>query len=279
MKEFTGERVIPGQVNDDLWAEHIARYAFAARSCAAAPDARARCRLRHRLRRRGAGAHCRVGYRRRHRIRGNRLCARAREPPEHRLSSSFRDGAALLCRRLRSRSPRSKSSNIWPTGATYSAKRGACLHPGGSFWSRRPTDCITPNRAPTTDRIRFTFTNSNSRNFEAALGEYFPHVAILFQNRVEAFAFHDHTQSPRRRGCASTWLHANRRTRNSSSRVCSSRGHRPTSTRFVYVPRASNLLREREQHIHLLERGTALSPRQWLDAKHVGARSELHRSA
>ena len=29
--EFTGERVIPGQVNDDLWAEHIARYAFAAR--------------------------------------------------------------------------------------------------------------------------------------------------------------------------------------------------------------------------------------------------------
>ena len=29
--EFTGERVIPGQVNDDLWAEHVARYAFAAR--------------------------------------------------------------------------------------------------------------------------------------------------------------------------------------------------------------------------------------------------------
>ena len=27
--EFTGERVIPGEVNDDLWAEHIARYAFA----------------------------------------------------------------------------------------------------------------------------------------------------------------------------------------------------------------------------------------------------------
>jgi ubiquinone/menaquinone biosynthesis C-methylase UbiE len=29
--EFTGERVIPGEVNDDLWAEHLARYAFAAR--------------------------------------------------------------------------------------------------------------------------------------------------------------------------------------------------------------------------------------------------------
>jgi len=29
--EFTGERVIPGQVNDDLWSEHIARYAYARR--------------------------------------------------------------------------------------------------------------------------------------------------------------------------------------------------------------------------------------------------------
>ena len=31
MVEFTGERVIPGQVHDDLWNEHIARYAFARR--------------------------------------------------------------------------------------------------------------------------------------------------------------------------------------------------------------------------------------------------------
>ncbi len=29
--EFTGERVIPGQVDPDLWNEHLARYAFAAR--------------------------------------------------------------------------------------------------------------------------------------------------------------------------------------------------------------------------------------------------------
>ena len=29
--EFTGERVIPGLVNEDLWAEHVSRYAFAER--------------------------------------------------------------------------------------------------------------------------------------------------------------------------------------------------------------------------------------------------------
>ena len=31
MVEFTGERVVPGQVEPDLWNEHLARYAFAAR--------------------------------------------------------------------------------------------------------------------------------------------------------------------------------------------------------------------------------------------------------
>lgn len=35
MVEFTGERVVPGQVNDDLWSEHLARYAFARQYAAA----------------------------------------------------------------------------------------------------------------------------------------------------------------------------------------------------------------------------------------------------
>lgn len=33
MAEFTGERVIPGQVDTDLWNEHLARYVFATRLC------------------------------------------------------------------------------------------------------------------------------------------------------------------------------------------------------------------------------------------------------
>ena len=36
MIEFTGERVIPGEVNEDLWAEHLARYAFASPRAAGA---------------------------------------------------------------------------------------------------------------------------------------------------------------------------------------------------------------------------------------------------
>ena len=31
--EFTGERVVPGRVDLDLWNEHFSRYAFASRYC------------------------------------------------------------------------------------------------------------------------------------------------------------------------------------------------------------------------------------------------------
>ena len=53
LAEFTGERVIPGQVDADLLNEHLARYAFAAP--AGARQARARCRLRRRIRLGGTG--------------------------------------------------------------------------------------------------------------------------------------------------------------------------------------------------------------------------------
>ena len=60
LAEFTGERVIPGQVDVDLLNEHLARYTFAARL--AARQARARCRLRRGLRLGGTGAQRRSAW-------------------------------------------------------------------------------------------------------------------------------------------------------------------------------------------------------------------------
>jgi len=53
--EFTGERVIPGQVDADLWNEHLSRYAFAARLVGRLPGGK-----RRRLRVLDAG--CGSGY-------------------------------------------------------------------------------------------------------------------------------------------------------------------------------------------------------------------------
>ena len=53
--EFTGERVIPGQVDADLWNEHLSRYAFAARLVGRLPG-----RKRRRVRVLDAG--CGSGY-------------------------------------------------------------------------------------------------------------------------------------------------------------------------------------------------------------------------
>jgi hypothetical protein len=53
LTEFTGERLIPGQVDVDLYNEHMARYTFAVRL--ARGKTRPRCRMRRGLRQRRSG--------------------------------------------------------------------------------------------------------------------------------------------------------------------------------------------------------------------------------
>jgi hypothetical protein len=87
--------------------------------------------------------------------------------------------------------------------------------------------------------------------FREALALHFPQVTILLQNRVEAFAFYPHA----------TFLPVDARmeaTRGSPEEahffvaVCALE-RAPEARSFVYVPRASNLLRERELHIESLK--------------------------
>ena len=142
------------------------------------------------------GRLCRVGYRNRHRIRGDRLCARAREPPERRLSSSFRDGVALFAGAFDLVTAFEVIEHLADWRAlTQRSTACAC---SGRFAAGLDSEPIVLCRIARAGRSQslITFTSSSSRSFESALREYFPHVAILFQNRVEAFAFHGHTQSP-----------------------------------------------------------------------------------
>jgi predicted SAM-dependent methyltransferase len=97
--------------------------------------------------------------------------------------------------------------------------------------------------------------------FQTALGEFFPHVQILFQDRVEAFAFYgkDNAKSE----AELTRSSGDPETANFFIGLCSC-APLPQLPSFLYVPRAANLLREREEHIRLLTHELA-QVRTWLE--------------
>jgi septal ring factor EnvC (AmiA/AmiB activator) len=90
----------------------------------------------------------------------------------------------------------------------------------------------------------------------------FPHVQILFQDRIEAFAFYDGTPTEGTEAALAR-PSGEPETANFFIGVCSC-APLPQLSSFLYAPRAANLLREREEHIRLLERELA-QVRTWLD--------------
>ncbi len=165
VSEFTGERVIPGQVNDDLWAEHISRYAFAARFAAGKRVLDIGCGT-------GYGTaelaqHAAIGRWHRHRRRRDRLRARAlsvrtyallKHPPT---ALPFREQLLRPGHRVRGHRTSDRLARLcWP-------KPAACSHPNGSFPRLDAQQALLrgiPRQRRA--RIRSTRTNSNSRNSE-----------------------------------------------------------------------------------------------------------------
>jgi ubiquinone/menaquinone biosynthesis C-methylase UbiE len=259
MTEFTGERVIPGQVNDDLWAEHIARYAFAARMASGLRVLDAGCGTGYGVTELATTAQWVVGadvaseatgYARAHATRANTsyLQASATALP-------FPTGAFGLVAAFE------VIEHLVSWRELLSEARRV-LAPGGLLL------VSTPNRLYYADSRRLDGPNPyhvhefEFEEFHAALREYFPHVTILFQNRVEAFAFHGQTQSSRVEVRLDTATHEPANAHFFIG-ICGSEALPDTQT-FLYVPRAANVLREREEHIRLLEQELAQSKR-WLD--------------
>jgi SAM-dependent methyltransferase len=134
----------------------------------------------------------------------------------------------------------------------------------------------TPNRAYYTESRgtegpnpyhvhEFEFTE-----FREALLEFFPQVSILLQNRVECFAFTNRGG----RADASVASGGAPEEANFFIAVCGVHAAQTLSD-FVYVPRAANLLRERERHIRKLEAELAQT-KTWLDEQ-IQAQVELQR--
>src|SRR3984885_5112530 len=250
--EFTGERVVPGQVNDALWSEHVARYAFARRYA-------------HGKRVLDAG--CGTGY-------GSAELAQsaaevtgvdiAADAIEYANANSPISGLRFLessCTAVPF-PPASFDLVIAFEVIEHLRDYGAFIDESSRVLTR--DGCLivsSPNKRYYAETRAAAGPNPfHEHEFEAEefvheLERVFPNVRLLLQNRVESFAFHP---------AVSFWPAearidgggGNANDAHFFIAFCS-RGQLPEPRSFVYVPKAANMLRERELHVEALERQVA----------------------
>jgi SAM-dependent methyltransferase len=256
--EFTGERVIPGQVNDDLWSEHLARYAYARRYAEG---------------RRVLDAGCGTGY-------GSAELAQSAlvvtgidvEPQAIEFARATYPIPSL--RFLVS----SCAVTPFPENAfdlivafeviehlqdhrAFLQECARVLTHHGLFIVSSPNRKYYAESRAKTGPNPYHVHEFEAREFVEELSGVFQNVRLLLQNRIESFAFHP----------ASSFWPADARIDGGGGTaedshfligLCSF-GPLPEPTSFVYVPRAANLLREREQHVQLLEQ-QLIETKKWL---------------
>jgi ubiquinone/menaquinone biosynthesis C-methylase UbiE len=250
--EFTGERVVPGQVNDDLWSEHVARYAFARRYAQG---------------KRVLDAGCGTGY-------GSaELAQSAAEVTGVDISP---DAIEYACanypipglRFLKSSCiamplpPQSVDLVVAFEVIEHITDYRAFINECARVLTQEGLLVISsPNKRYYAETRAATGPNPfHEHEFEAGefvreLEQVFANVRLLLQNRVESFAFHP---------AVSFWPAEARIDGGGGSAedahffigICSA-GPLPEPKSFVYVPKAANILRERELHVEALEQQLA----------------------
>ena len=267
-EEFTGERLIPGEVDADLWNEHISRYAFAASLCKGAE--------------RILDAGCGTGY-------GSKFLS-------HNAGSVVGIDASADAIDYAARQY---------AGATTRFLVGLCEDmpvPAASVdlivafeviehlagWRQFLNECdrvlapdglllvSTPNKNDYSESRRdagpnpFHVHEFEFAEFSEELGRLFPHVRIFGQNHADGIVFAASGASGVTARLAS--LNADPEKAGFFVAVCS-RQPIPEPANFVYVPESANMLRERERHIQLLR--TDLKD---LQERHRALQMELERS-
>jgi SAM-dependent methyltransferase len=266
--EFTGERVIPGRVEDNLFNEHLARYRFAAR-------------LAQDLHLDGAflDAGCGAGY-------GSAELAKS--------------GAQVLGIDVSSEAIAHASSNYAPSdaGSRLRFEQASCtaipahdtafrlitafeviehltnwrdllaearrvLDPNGIFLVSTPNQLYYAESRQKAGPNPFHVHEFTEQEFRAELAPFFPHVKMLLQNHIEGIAL----SGADTEGAA---LEISTREDNPSSAhfflaVCSLQPL-PSITSFVFIPETGNVLQTRERHIALLD-GEILKKNQWIEVE------------
>jgi SAM-dependent methyltransferase len=267
--EFTGERVIPGHVNPDLWAEHIARYAFAARLINGGRVLDAGC---------GAGYGC------------AELAPGASLVAGIDIASDAISYARQHCAAPNVRYTQASATALPFAAASFELVTAFEVIEHLADWrgllseARRVLDAEGVFLVSTPNRLYYAESRSldgpnpyhvhefEYQEFQDALNEFFPHVQILFQNHLEASAFHGDSVAQPVEVRVDASQHAPEEAHFFIG-VCASQ-RLPDIRTFLYVPRAANILREREHHIRLLE-GELTQSQRWLDQA-IADHQKLH---
>jgi SAM-dependent methyltransferase len=259
LAEFTGERLIPGQVDVDLLNEHMARYTFAARLARG---------------KRVLDAGCGAGY-------GSaELAHTAHSVVALDLAPEAIDFA--------------RSHYLLPNLIFEQGSCTALPHPDNTFdlvvafeviehlenWrdflleARRVLSAngqfivSTPNKLYYTESRGVQGANPfhvhefEFEEFRSELGSVFDHASLFLENHVEGVTFQPHEPG----NTVEVRVDSDNPAPDESHffvAVCAPRPQLGNPT-FVYIPRSGNVLRERERHIRLLEQELATKD-QWLE--------------
>jgi SAM-dependent methyltransferase len=259
LAEFTGERVIPGQVDVDLLNEHLARYTFASRLARGKRVLDAGCGAGYGSAELAHAAHCvmgidvaaeavdfaRANYRLPNLVFEQASCTEIPHPDgtfdlvvafeviEH--LENWREFLREV-RRVLSTSGQFIVST--PNKRYYTESRGS--------------EGVNP----------FHVHEFEFDEFRSELKSIFPHVSMFLENHVAGVTFQPHELG----NTVEVRVDSGEPAPDESHFFVAVCAHRPQvgNPTFVYVPRTANVLRERERHIELLERELA-TKNEWLE--------------
>ena len=259
MAEFTGERLIPGEGNVDLLNEHLARYTFASRLARG---------------KRVLDAGCGAGY-------GSaELAEAALEVVGMDVAPEAVDFARAHYQAPNLRFEQGSCVAMPHAEASFDLVvafeviehledwRGflteACrvLTPGGQLIVSTPNKAYyTESRGPH-GANPFHVHEFEFEEFRSELRAVFPYVSLFLENHVAGVTFQPHEQGY----TVEARVDAGEPSPEESHFFVAVCAHRPQigNPTFVYVPRAANVLREREHHIAVLERELAIKD-DWLN--------------